>query len=166
MSALRLLPLAALPFLLAACGSDNGNTAPPATPPAAPVATVPVAPAPATPAPAAPAAPAPAAPAGQSASGDLGFLWGRWSADLARCDSAAIAISETRFEGAENSCALSGLTDTGDGSYSARLACTSQGSQNSERLAMTPVFTPTGEGLVLVYPDRGPERITLLRCSR
>jgi hypothetical protein len=158
MPPLRLLVPLALPLLLAACADTSGTGQAPQPAPAPPPPPAASAPTPA------PAAPAPA-PAAVSNAGELGFLWGRWSADPARCDSQAIAISATRFEGAENVCDLSGLTDAGDGSYAANLACTSQGRSSSERLRMTPVFAPSGEGLVLVYPDRSPDRVLLLRCG-
>ena len=165
MSPFRLSFLLALPVLLAACG-DNNSPPPAATPAApAPAASAPAVPAAAaTPAPA--AAPLPAATQPVAATDDLSFLWGNWAADLNDCGSGlAVSIDETSFTGAENSCQMSGLTDNGDGSYAADLACQGQGQAQNEGLRMTPVFTPTGEGIVLEYPDRGAGRSILLRCS-
>lgn len=136
------LPLLAL---LAAC--DN-SPKPPAS--QAPAATQPAASAPATARPADSAAAAP--------------LFGTWAANLANCGSAAVIISATRFEGAENQCDITSLSDNADGTFTAGLACSGEGQTASENVQMTPVFAPTGEGVVLNYLDRGGERVTLLRC--
>ena len=147
----------ALPLIvvLASCGQSPTPPAaetPAATPPAgAPAANPPAA---ATPAATAPALPAAAAP-----------LFGSWAADLGSCDSAPITISATRFEGAENQCDIAALDDNGDGSFTATLACTGEGQAATERVAMVPVFAPTGEGVTLSYLDRGGDKVTLLRCN-
>lgn len=136
------LPLLAL---LAACG--NSPQPPAASQPAA-----------SQPAPEAPPAAEPMSPAAVP-------LFGAWAANLANCGTAAVVtISATRFEGAENQCDIASLADNADGTFTASLACTGEGRAATENLQMTPVFAPTGEGVVLNYLDRGGEKVTLLRC--
>lgn len=147
---LSILILLATP-LLAAC--DN-SPKPPATPPAAEAPAAPAA------EPAAPAAPVVAASAEATAP-----LFGVWAADLADCGTSAITISAARFEGAENSCDIGGLSDNGDGSFTATLSCTGEGAAASERVSMRPLFAPTGEGIGLTYLDRGNSEVTVLRCA-
>ena len=144
--------LTALPLfaILAAC-----DQSPPKPPAETPATQAPAAQAPATPAALKPAAtPAAAAP-----------LFGSWAADLRECDTFAVQISATQFLGAENQCDITGLTDNGDGTFTANLACNSQGQSASERIQMTPVFAPSGEGVTLNYLDRGGDPVTLLRCK-
>jgi len=129
--------------ILAAC--DNSPK------PQTPATIQPAAEAPATAAPASPAAAAP--------------LFGTWAAVPANCGTAAITISATRFEGAENRCDITTLADNGDGTFTVNLACTGEGQVASESVRMTPVSAPTGEGVVLDYLDRGGEKVTLLRCK-
>ena len=148
MTLLRLASALPLVALLAAC-DDN---------PKPPVAELP-----AITAPAAAASPARAAATPASAAA-AEPMFGSWSASLANCDTAAVTITATEFLGAENRCDITRLDDNGDGTFTAGLACTSQGQTASENIRMTPVFAPTGEGVVLEYLDRGGERVTLLRC--
>lgn len=145
--------LAALPLvaLLAACNQSAPPPPSEAGTPATPAAQAPAATMPAKPAAAAPAAAAP--------------LFGRWAADLRECATSAVEISATRFAGAENQCDITALADNGDGTFTASLACTSQGQSASERIRMTPVFAPSGEGVTLRYLDRGNTEVTLLRCK-
>ena len=164
-----LAAVAALPLFLVACGDNTADVAPPAgqAPAQQPAAAAPTAPTAA----AAPSSAAGAAAASASGSDtqELGFLWGEWAADLAWCrdqtNGSPITLTSERFEGAENDCAVSGVTDNGDGTYATTLACQGEGQSVSEPLVMTPIFAPSGEGLVLQYPDRGSERTTLYRCS-
>ena len=137
---LRLAYALPLVTLLAAC--DQSPQSPAAQ-----------APNPAQQATAAPPAPAAAAP-----------LFGTWAATLANCDSSAITISATRFEGAENQCDITTLAENGDGTFTAGLSCTGEGQTATESVQMTPVFAPTGEGVTLTYLDRGGEKVTVLRC--
>jgi hypothetical protein len=130
---------------LAGCGQNESQ-------PQAPASELPAA--------AAPAAPAAAAPA----SADTAPLFGRWASDPANCANLAIAISADSFEGAENSCKIASLSDNGDGSFTASLDCASQGQTSSERVAMTPIFGPAGEGVRLSYLDRGGDPVTVFRC--
>ncbi|HEY0919829.1 hypothetical protein [Devosia sp.] len=136
--------LCALPILAVLAACDQTPPPPPPDSPAAPP----------------PAAPArPAAPLGAAAP-----LFGSWAADLAQCGSFAVEISATRFLGAENQCDITDLANNGDGTFTASLDCVSQGESASERIRMTPVFAPTGEGVTLDYLDRGGDPVTLLRC--
>ena len=137
----KLVLVLSIPLLLAAC---DQNPAPPTSEaPSADVARV------ETPA---PAATDPAAP-----------LFGRWAADLSNCG-APIVISASRFEGAENICDITELADNGDGTFTASLTCTGEGQTVSERIAMTPIFGPPGEGIRLSYLDRGGDPVTVFRC--
>jgi hypothetical protein len=140
---------AALPLVLvlAACGGGA-----PATPAANQQAAAQPAAAPA----AQPAATTAAAP-------DLTPLFGTWGYDAPACSS-PIRIAENTFEGAENSCEISGFTDNGDGSVTASLSCSSQGQTSDEQIAMTPLFGPQGEGVRLDYLDREGDPVTVFRC--
>ncbi len=139
---------AALPLVLvlAACSGDA-----PATPAANQQAAVQPAAAPA------------AQPATTTAAVDLTPLFGTWGYDAPACSS-PIRIAENAFEGAENSCQISGFTDNGDGSFTASLSCSSQGQTNAEKIAMTPLFGPQGEGVRLDYLDREGDPDTVFRC--
>ena len=148
----RHLALFALPLILAAC---DQNTTPPAS--EAPPAPAVQAPAVETPAP---------APAATGASNlDLAPITGNWAALPENCAS-PIVITPTSFEGAENVCEITGLTDNGDGSLTAALTCQSAGETASESIRMTPIFGPTGEGIRLDYLDRGGEAVNVFRCGR
>ena len=111
--------------------------------------------------------PAAEAQAGAPAA-DTAPLFGTWAANLAWCDGNGegfpITISATRFEGRENVCDITSLEDNGDGSFTAALSCTGEGQTNTERVAMTPIFGPSGEGLRLDYLDRSGEPTTVFRC--
>lgn len=147
----------ALPLLLtlAACGGGNQPPAAPA-PSAQPAATV------ATPAAPAPAPAKPAKPASEAA---IAPLMGNWAADLANCGGdLSITLSAKEFNGAENVCAIDSWGDNGDGTVTATMSCTAEGQKTTERIAMNPVFAPTGEGITLTYLDRGNEEATVLRC--
>ena len=140
---MRQLVLAlSIPLLLAAC---DQNPAPPGSETASQdVARV------ETPA---PAAADPATP-----------LFGRWAADLSKCGT-PIVISASRFEGAENICDITELAENADGTFTASLSCTGEGQTISERIEMTPIFGPTGEGIRLNYLDRGGDPVTVFRCK-
>lgn len=160
----RLAPYVLLLPALAACGDA----------PAPPAPQEPAASAPSTPA-AAPASPAPAAPAAAStpAAGPapsaetLAPVTGAWSADLAGCTSpnAVVEITAERFEGYENSCAFTAMSDDGSGNITATMSCEAEGATTDERVLLRPLFAPTGEGLELSYLDRDGEPVTLLRCN-
>lgn len=138
----RLLLACSIPVLLAGC---NQNAAPPKSDTSA----------------GASQAVAEAAPA---ADPDTAPLFGSWAVTPANCGT-PIVISATRFEGAENSCDITGLADNGDGTFTAALSCTGEGQKASERIAMTPLFGPSGEGIRLNYLDRVGEPVTVFRCK-
>lgn len=110
-------------------------------------------------------APAAAAPVAEP---DTAPLFGTWAADLGWCDGNGegfpITIAADRFEGRENSCDVARLDDNGDGSFTATLSCTGEGEGTTERVVMTPLFGPTGEGIRLDYLDRGGEPVNVFRC--
>lgn len=146
-----------VPFalLLAACGGDTPK------PPATPTATAKPAPTVAAPAP----APKPAAPVVQATAEAIAPLIGSWAADLGNCGGQGmISISATEFRGTENVCAITSMGDNGDGTFMAAMDCTAEGAKTSERIAMNPIFAPSGEGITLTYLDRGNEEVTVLRC--
>jgi hypothetical protein len=165
--------------VLAAC--DNSPPPAPEQPPS-PAPTVQVQPAEPT---AQPTAPLPAAPAptpevavvapvprpanerplSARAQADLAPLFVTWATELRNCESGAIRISRTRFEGAENGCDIASIVDTGGWNFVATLVCTSQGQSVRERIGMVPLFAPTGEAIGLTYLDRDNQQITILRCD-
>jgi len=141
---------------LAACGGSQ--------PAASSSETVAAAPAPAATAKApvlattAPAGPAPA-------DSVLKPLFGNWALDISQCNSQVLKISKTRFEGPGSGCDINGFSDNGNGSYTASMACTANGSTTNERVSMRPIFAPTGEGIDLVYLDRNNLASEVLRCE-
>ena len=142
---MRLLQLSAIVFpalLLASCG----NSAPPAAPSSEA---------------AAPQQVAQTAPADDNS---LAPLFGTWALDPTQCGGQVLKISKTRFEGAENGCDISAYTDNGDGTFTAAMSCTSQGTTADESIQMRPVFAPTGEGVELTYLNRDNLGSTVLRC--
>ena len=143
------LAVLVLPLLLAACESGT----PTATPPAAE-----------TPGPVQVEQPVVAAEPASSANTklDLQPLVGSWGYDAPTC-SAPIAISETAFRGLENVCEITDWTVDGD-TYTATMTCTGEGSTATERVAMTALFGPRGEGLRLNYLDRGGDPVLVFRC--
>ena len=148
------LAVLALPLLLAAC--DSAPQAPASSaPPAEPAAAAPAA--------EAPAATAPAAPSAGLNAATMAPLIGSWAVDAAGC-ATPIVTTATSFRGAENVCEITGWTDNGDGTYTAALTCTGEGQTINERIAMTPLFGPTGEGIRLDYVDRGSDPVTVFRC--
>jgi hypothetical protein len=139
------------PFLLllplAACG---GDAAPPATTSSAQ-------------APAASQTPAQtAAPVGDDT---LAPLFGIWSTDVAQCTTAnVLKISRARFDGPGSGCDITGFNDGGNGTVNAALTCGTSGQKTAETIRMRPIFTPTGEGIDLVYVNRDNLASTVLRC--
>ncbi len=156
----RLAALLLLVPALAACGNN------PEPPPAAPAASTP-APAPAPDASPMAANPVELAPAQTDIAAAFAPIAGRWSADLASCgaENGTITISQTSFEGYENTCAINELANDGNGNFTASMSCQSEGQTATERVLMRPVFAPTGEGVELTYLDRGGEPVTILRCA-
>ena len=104
----------------------------------------------------------PAAPAGDEA---LAPLLGDWALDLGQCTGGeTLKISKARFEGPGSGCDITGFTDNGDGTYTAAMNCTANGKTAQEKIKMRPIFTPTGEGIDLVYLNRDNLNSTVLRC--
>lgn len=150
MTSTRLILLSAV--AVAACGQSETN---PPTAPAEPIDT-----------PAASVAP-PAPPPGvgpiMPGSGPQTFV-GRWVADAAWCANTQgaerpIEITTTRFEGYENSCAITSLDEVEDG-YQAALSCTAEGQTSNERVRMA----VRDDGLRLTWPDRNGAVVLLTRC--
>ncbi len=141
---------------LASCG-ENTNVNPP-TEPASPIET-----------PDAAGAPSPAAPGAPGAgnlpgTGPDSFV-GRWAADVSWCtaptgDGRPIEITPDRFEGYENSCAITAVAQANAG-YDATLRCQGEGVTSTERVRMI----VTGSQLALTYLDRGGEPVTLNKCT-
>lgn len=135
-SVLSLFPL----LLLAACGG---------TPPAAPASSTASTP------------PQQVAPAAAPASGDvLEALYGTWALDLSQCSAQALKISNTRFDGPNSWCDITGFADNGDGVYTASMSCGGA----AEKVQMRPIFGPTGEGIDLVYLNRDNLATTVVAC--
>ncbi len=155
MIALRFATAFAAIALLSACGGDPEPAAPTPQAESKPAAAA----APATPA-------APVTPAATPATAEgLAPLFGSWAGQLADCGTLAIQVSETRFEGAENSCDIAGFSDNSDGSFTASMSCTGEGAKSEERVKMRPLFAPTGEAIGLTYLDRDNAEATVLRCN-
>lgn len=83
-------------------------------------------------------------------------LLGTWAPSLDQCGDTSVqtVVTAARFESPERSCPLA-LTDNGDGTFT--LAC------GKEKVKMTPIFAPTGEGINLVGGDGSKQ--TVLRCQ-
>jgi hypothetical protein len=150
MTSPRLILLSAL--ALAACGPAETN---PPTDPAEPIDT----PAASAPQPAPPPGVGPIMPG----SGPQTFV-GRWAADAAWCANPQgaerpIEITTTRFEGYENSCAITSVDEVADG-YQAGLSCEAEGQTSTERVRMS----VQGESLRLSWPDRNGAVVLLTRC--
>lgn len=104
------------------------------------------------------------APAPPAASEALAALFGTWALSPAQCSSQVLRISQTRFEGAENGCDITGYADNGDTTFTASMNCTGEGQTVSESIKMRPIYTPTGAGIELTYLDRDNMQTTVLRC--
>lgn len=181
MTALRLVVASLVLAALAACGGGSEPKPPaptPTVPPAAPAATVPkvrvpvaVAPVPSAPSPGqgAEIAPEPAAASSRPlSSADAAArepIYGTWATDLANCRTGAITITARRFEGAQSGCDIESMVDDGRGTFLTTLSCRNGGQTGRERVAMEPLFAPTGEGIGLTYLDRGNQEVTVLRCE-
>lgn len=150
MTVQRLAVAAAL--MLAACGPSETNAP---TDPAAPI-TTPEA-----------EAPRPTPPPGVGSimpgSGPQTFV-GRWAANVAWCADPRgaerpIEITTTRFEGHENSCAITGITQVASG-YQASLVCAAEGQTSREQIRMA----VQGRGMRLTWLNRNNAVISLTRC--
>lgn len=141
-------------FAVAACSQGDPN---PPTQPAEPIDTSAAAAPPA-------AAPPPGAGTILPGTGPRSFV-GRWAADVSWCPNTTgpqrpIEITTTRFEGYENSCAISSIDQLADG-YEAVLACTAEGVVSNERVRMA----VTGQALRLTWLNRDNAVVTLTKCT-
>lgn len=91
-------------------------------------------------------------------------LYGTWALDPANCGDQVLKISKTRFDGPGSGCEITNFTDNGDGTYTAAMTCTANGQSAAEKVQMTPIFAPTGEGIALVYLDRKNLTSEVFRC--
>lgn len=84
-------------------------------------------------------------------------LLGTWASDLGTCGdaNAVTVISTASYQANGKSCDIA-LTANSDGSFTTQCG--------SEKLTLTPVFAPSGEGVNVVV-GKG-KRQTVLRCSR
>ena len=138
-------------LLLAACDRQTVN---PPTEPAAPIASPEV-----TPAPAEPPGVGPALPG----SGPATFV-GRWAGSAAWCANTTgaerpITITPLRFEGYENSCAITSLDQVNDG-YELTLACEAEGDVSRERVRLS----RQEDVLRLTWLNRNDAVVLLVRC--
>jgi len=142
---MRLLPLSLLLVLplLAAC--DSGNT------PKAPTASTPAATAPAK----APATKAPTAAVPATFPISARPLLGSWAAADCSDSNTLTVVSATTYSGGGKSCDIA-LTDNKDGTY----AATCEG----QKLSLTPIFGPTGEGIRIAAGDA--KSTAVFRCSK
>lgn len=150
MTLYRLAPVFAL--VLTACGPSDTN---PPTEPAAAIETAE--------AEAPPPTPPPGVGSIMPGSGPQTFV-GRWSANAAWCPNPRgaqrpIDISTTRFEGYENSCAITDISQISDG-YEAALTCMAEGQTSDERVRLA----VQGDSMRLTWLNRNSAAVTLSRC--
>lgn len=89
---------------------------------------------------------------------------GRWAGREAWCaapsgDRRPIEISTSRFEGYENSCAITDLAQAGDG-YDLTLTCAAEGEVARERVRLA----VAGDDMRLTWLTRGGLEVSLKRC--
>lgn len=150
---LRLLTVPLLALAVSACGQPDTNAP---TEPARPVDT-PAADAPQPP-------PPPGVGSVMPGTGARNFV-GRWAADVSWCPNEQgperpIEITTTRFEGYENSCAISQI-DEADGGYVAYLVCAAEGTTSRERVRLA----VSGQTLRLTWIDRDAATVILTKCT-
>ena len=71
-----------------------------------------------------------------------------------------IEITTTRFEGYENSCAISAVDQIADG-YEAALTCAAEGVVSNERVRLS----VTGQTLRLTWLNRDNAEVSLTKCT-
>lgn len=154
MSQISSFRILALATLFAGAGCDRQTVNPP-TEPADPITT------PGTEV----AAPAPPPGVGglMQGAGPATFV-GRWAARAEWCgqgdgERRPITLSTLRFEGYENSCAITSLDQVADG-YEATLACQAEGAVSRERVRLA----VQGDALRLTWLDRNDAVVQLVRC--
>jgi len=144
-----LIPAFAAVLLVAACDRQTVN---PPTEPAAPITTAEVAP---------PAPTPPGIGTVMPGAGPASFV-GRWAANAAWCANVsgaqqAVTLTPLRFEGYENSCAITSLEQVVDG-YEVTLAC--QGEAPRERIRLS----AQDDVLRLTWLNRNEAVLLLRRC--
>jgi hypothetical protein len=84
-------------------------------------------------------------------------MLGTWAADLGNCGDTAriLTVSATTYAVGTKSCDLT-LADNKDGSFAATCG--------SQKMTLTPIFGPTGEGIRIAQGDAKPTNV--FRCSR
>lgn len=147
------LRLLAFATVIAGAACDRHAVNPP-TEPADPIATPEAS--------AAPPVPPPGVGGLMQGAGPATFV-GRWAVRADGCattgEGRPIALSTTRFEGYENSCAIVSLGQTPDG-YEAALACDAEGTTARERVRLS----VQGDALRLTWLDRDDAVVQLVRC--
>ena len=138
---------------LAACGSGDPN---PPTEPAEPIDTPGAA--------GGPEVPPPGAGSTLPGAGPRNFV-GRWAADVSWCPNTIgperpIELTTTRFEGYENSCAITSIIQVADG-YEAALTCTAEGAVSNERVRLNAI----DQTLRLTWLDRDNALVVLTKCT-
>lgn len=142
---------AAAVLALAACERQTVN---PPTEPADPVQTTEVAPPPSAPPGVGPSMPG---------AGPASFV-GRWAGNAAWCANTSgperpINITPLRFEGYENSCAITSLEQVSEG-YELTLACQAEGQTTRERVRLS----AQDDVLRLTWLNRNDAVVQLTRC--
>ncbi|RDE10306.1 hypothetical protein [Pelagibacterium lacus] len=93
------------------------------------------------------------------------FYVGVWAADPAWCTDQSegfpITIEADRFLGRENTCDMSAITTTPEDGWTAALSCIAEGTTIEEPV----VFSPAGDQLAIIWPDRGPDATLFSRCE-
>lgn len=138
---------------LAACGPQSNPPTEPAAPIDTPAAEVP------------PPPPPPGVGSILPGSGPQSFV-GRWAADVAWClneqgPERPIEITVTRFEGYENSCAITAVDQVSEG-YEANLSCTGEGMTSNERVRMA----VSGQTMRLTWLNRENAVVSLTKCTQ
>lgn len=152
-----LLAATALVAVLAGCGGSN--------PPAEPASSSAPATSSEAAAPDASASAQTTEVAAQPAGDDkIAPMFGVWGLDPSQCTQ-TLTITKTRFEGPDSGCDISGWSDNGDGTYTAKMSCSASGQSSSEDVKMRPIFAPSGEGIDLTYVARNNLQSTVLRCG-
>jgi hypothetical protein len=146
-----LIPVLAAVLLVAACDRQTVN---PPTEPAQPVTSAEVAPAALAPEGVGPSLPG---------AGPASFV-GRWAANPAWCANTTgaetpITITPLRFEGYENSCAITSLDQVSDG-YEVALSCQAEGEASHERVRLS----RQEDVLRLTWLNRNDAVVLLVRC--
>ncbi|MCE8021412.1 hypothetical protein HOP51_15025 [Halomonas sp. MCCC 1A11036] len=105
-----------------------------------------------------------AAPDDETALQDAVAYVGRWAAEPAWCaqggEERAITLSPSRFEGYENTCKMEASQES-EGTWTARLECSGEGMESSERIRMR---LEDHKAMTLTWLDRDDAEVALMRC--